>query len=178
MLGHELPPHLIVRAVNYNNVGNPSVLLSALTCSECAVCEAWSCPVDISPMRLNRALKESFRKQGGRYTGELRAADPMAKHRFAPVSRLVARLNLGAYNTKAPLDETEYRPSRVTLPLRQHIGAPSVPVVQPGDTVAKGQLVAEIAENALGARIHASVPGIVDEITPDAIRLTARYEGA
>ena len=26
MIGHELPPHLIVRAANYNNIGNPSML--------------------------------------------------------------------------------------------------------------------------------------------------------
>ncbi|MDR3087727.1 MAG: SLBB domain-containing protein, partial [Azoarcus sp.] len=57
IIGHELPPHLIVRAINYNSIGQPNVLLSALTCSECAVCEAWSCPVGISPMRLNRSLK-------------------------------------------------------------------------------------------------------------------------
>ena len=69
IIGHELPPHLIVRAINYSDVAKPSVLLSALTCSECAICEAWSCPVDISPMKLNQMLKKQFREEGGAKIG-------------------------------------------------------------------------------------------------------------
>jgi Na+-translocating ferredoxin:NAD+ oxidoreductase RnfC subunit len=42
-----------------------------------------------------------------------------------------------------------------------HIGAPSVPVVQAGDTVAEGQLIAKIPEGAMGANIHASISGKV-----------------
>lgn len=173
LIGHELPPHLIVRSVNYNNVGQPSVLLSALTCSECAVCEAWACPVDISPMRLNQALKAEFRPQGARYTGPLREADPMAANRLVPISRLIARLNIGDYNRKAPLDESEYRPERVVLKLRQHIGAPAIPVVQVGDLIESGQLVADIPEGALGARVHASINGKVELIDENAIHLCA-----
>ena len=173
IIGHELPPHLIVRSVNFNHIGQPSVLLSALTCSECAVCEAWACPVDISPMRLNQTLKAEFRKQNARYTEPLRAADPMARHRLAPISRLIARLGIAAYNHKAPLDETTYRPQRVTLQLRQHIGAPAVPVVHADEQVTAGQLVAEIPEGALGARVHASITGKVEAVDANAIHLSA-----
>ena len=173
IIGHELPPHLIVRAVNYNSVGQPSVLLSALTCSECAVCEAWSCPVGISPMRINRSLKAQFRASGGKYSGTLRPADPMAAHRLVPVSRLIPRLGLGHYDKKAPLDETPYRPVRVALKLRQHLGAPARPVVTAGERVRLGQPVAEIAEGALGARVHASIDGIVEAVDAEAIHLRA-----
>ena len=173
LVGHELPPHLIVRSVNYNHIGNPAVLLSALTCSECGICEAWSCPVGISPRRINLMLKAEFRPQGARYQGALREADPMAPHRMVPVSRLVSRLNLDEYNRKAPLDETPYRPGRVSLSLRQHIGAPSVPVVQAGDVVEVGQLVAEIPEGALGARVHASIRGKVESVDSAAVHLSA-----
>ena len=173
VIGHELSPHLIVRSVNYNHIGNPSMLLSALTCSECSVCEAWACPVGISPKRINQMLKAEFRAKGARYKGPLREADPMAPHRMAPVSRLVSRLNLGEYNRKAPLDETAYRPERVTLSLRQHIGAPSVPVVQAGDVVEAGQLVADIPEGALGARVHASIRGKVASVDSAGIHLSA-----
>ena len=173
IIGHELPPHLIVRSVNYHHFGQPSTLLSALTCSECAVCEAWACPVDISPMRLNQMLKVQLRKEGARYTGSLQPADPMAEHRLVPVSRLVAKLAIGEYNRKAPLDETPYPPQRVVLPLRQHVGAPSLPCVAEGDTVERGQLVAEIAPGALGARIHASISGRVEAVSDTAITLVA-----
>ena len=173
IIGHELPPHLIVRSVNYHHFGNPSTLLSALTCSECAICEAWACPVDISPMRLNQMLKVQLRKENVRYTGPLHPADPMAEHRLVPVSRLIAKLAISEYNRKAPLDETPYQPARVVLPLRQHVGAPSIPCVSVGETVQAGQLLAEIPPNALGARIHASISGRVESATEYAITLAA-----
>lgn len=59
IIGHELPPHLLVRAMNYQQVATPSILLSALTCSECSVCESYACPVEISPMRINQLLKNN-----------------------------------------------------------------------------------------------------------------------
>lgn len=59
IIGHELPPHLLVRAMNYQQVATPSILLSALTCSECSVCESYACPVEISPMRINQLLKKN-----------------------------------------------------------------------------------------------------------------------
>lgn len=173
IIGHELPPHLIVRSVNYKHFGQPSTLLSALTCSECAICEAWSCPVDISPMRLNQMLKVQLRAENARYTGPLRPADPMAEHRLVPVSRLIAKLAISAYNRKAPLDETPRPAPRVVLPLRQHVGAPSVPCVAVGDAVQVGQLIAGIAPNALGANIHASIGGRVESVTDQAITLCA-----
>ena len=173
IIGHELPPHLIVRSVNYHHFGQPSTLLSALTCSECAICEAWACPVDISPMRLNQMLKVQLRKENARYTGPLHPADPMAEHRLVPVSRLIAKLAIGEYNRKAPLDETPYQPARVVLPLRQHAGAPAIPCVREGDTVRAGQVLAEIAPDALGARIHASISGRVESTSEYAITLAA-----
>jgi Na+-translocating ferredoxin:NAD+ oxidoreductase RnfC subunit len=47
MIGHELSPHLLIRAVNYQAIGSLSKLASALTCSECGVCEVYACSVGI-----------------------------------------------------------------------------------------------------------------------------------
>ena len=47
----------------------------------------------------------------------------------------------------------------------QHIGAPCVPVVVAGQTISEGALVGQMPENSLGARIHASIEGIVTEVT-------------
>ena len=169
IIGHELPPHLIVRSLNYNHVGNPSTLLSALTCSECAVCEAYACPVDISPMRINMALKAQMREQGLKYEDELRPADPMAEYRLVPISRLLPKLAIQQYSVPAPLQPEPYAPARVTIKRQQHIGAPARAVVSVGDRVAAGQLLAEIPEGSLGARIHASIDGTVSEVTPAAV---------
>ncbi|TXT38669.1 MAG: respiratory-chain NADH dehydrogenase domain 51 kDa subunit [Comamonadaceae bacterium] len=173
LIGHELHPALIVRSANYRDMGKPSVLLSALTCSECAICEQWACPVNISPMRINVALKAQFRAEGARYVGDLRPLDPMAEHRLVPTSRLVTRLGIAAYNKKAPLDESSYSPAKVVLNLRQHVGVAAVPVVQVGDPVQRGQLLADIPADALGARLHASISGRVAEVTAQSITLTA-----
>ncbi|MDR0380341.1 MAG: SLBB domain-containing protein [Candidatus Accumulibacter sp.] len=169
LIGHELPPHLIVRSVNYNHVGQPSVLLSALTCSECGVCEAYACPVGISPMRLNRALKDRFRAEGARYRGALRSTDPMIDGRLIPVSRLIARLGVASYHRAAPLSPRVHFSPRVEIRLRQHIGAPAVPCVEAGEAVYCGQCVGEVPANALGAPVHASIDGRVAEVTRDAV---------
>ncbi|HDF2365040.1 TPA: SLBB domain-containing protein [Morganella morganii] len=171
MIGHELPPHLIVRAVGYEQISAPSAVVAALTCSECAICEAWSCPVEISPMRLNQMLKVKLREEGIRYEGELRPEDPMAQHRMLPVKRLVRRLELTEYMHKAPMTDEIYAPQQVIIPLRQHIGAPAVPVVSEGDNVTAGMLIAAVPEKALGAPVHASISGVVRHIDSTAVTI-------
>jgi len=49
----------------------------------------------------------------------------------------------------------------VNILLQQHLGKPSLPVVAEGDRVKKGDLIGEIPEGALGARVHASIDGTV-----------------
>lgn len=171
LIGHELAPHLLIRAVNYNCVGDPYMLTSALTCSECGVCETYACPVGISPRRVNIALKTELRAKGIKYQGELRKEDPMAKHRLIPSSRLVSRLKLRPWYQEAPLSIEGYEPEEVVLMLQQHIGAPAVTLVKVGDIVQKGQLVGEITEGSLGSRVHASITGTVKEVTPKAITI-------
>ena len=53
----------------------------------------------------------------------------------------------------------------LVYPLSQHIGAPANPVVAVGDTVLKGQMIAE-AGGFVSAPIHASVSGTVKAIEP------------
>ncbi len=51
-------------------------------------------------------------------------------------------------------------PSKVTIPMQQHIGAPCEPVVKVGDEVAVGQLIGD-TDKYVSAPIHASVSGKV-----------------
>ncbi|HBW34346.1 4Fe-4S dicluster domain-containing protein [Desulfosporosinus sp. BICA1-9] len=176
IIGHELSPHRLIRAVNYKNMGDPLLVTSALTCSECGVCEAYACPVGISPLRVNIALKAELRAKGIKYQGELGKVDPMAKHRLIPSSRLMDRLRLRPWYKEAPLSLDVYQPEEVTLKLQQHIGAPAVPIIKVGDIVQVGQLVGEIPTGALGAKVHASIDGTVIQMTPQTI--TIRKGGA
>ncbi|MEM1134820.1 MAG: electron transport complex subunit RsxC [Bacteroidota bacterium] len=54
-------------------------------------------------------------------------------------------------------------PKMVSIPISQHIGKPAVPVVERGDTVKVGQVIAKI-EGYVSANIHASVSGKVGKI--------------
>ena len=51
-------------------------------------------------------------------------------------------------------------PSKVVIPMQQHIGAPCEPVVKVGDIVAVGQLIGD-TDKYVSAPIHASVSGTV-----------------
>lgn len=169
LIGHELSPHLLVRAVNYQQAATPQLLLTALTCSECNVCESVACPVGISPMRINRMLKRELRALNHRYEGLLNPEDEMAKYRLIPVKRLITKLGLSDWYHDAPLAETDYSTDKTTLLLRQHIGASAIPCVEQGEHVVRGQCVADVPSGALGAPVHASIDGIVSEITEQSI---------
>ncbi len=54
-------------------------------------------------------------------------------------------------------------PSKVVIPMQQHIGAPCEPVVKVGDVVAVGQLIGD-TDKFVSAPIHASVSGKVTAI--------------
>lgn len=169
LIGHELSPHLLVRAVNYQQLATPQLLLTALTCSECNVCASVACPVGISPMRINRLLKQELRAKNLRYEGTLNPADVMANYRLIPVKRLVTRLGLAPWYQDAPWSEHVPQPEKVTLLLRQHIGASAIACVQKGDRVVRGQCVGQIPHGTLGAPIHASIDGTISDVTENAI---------
>jgi electron transport complex protein RnfC len=67
-------------------------------------------------------------------------------------------------NTRKCRIEALPPPSKVTIPLSQHIGAPAVACVNVGDTVTLGQKIGDVAEGMLGCPVHASVSGTVKEI--------------
>ena len=56
--------------------------------------------------------------------------------------------------------------------LKQHAGAPAVPVVKSGDRVRMGDLLAVPEQGKLGARIHASIDGVAT-VKSDAVWIEA-----
>ena len=85
-------------------------------------------------------------------------------YRKVPIKRLIQKLGLMQYDRPAPLTENTFEPDIVRIPLKQHTGAPALPVVMVGQIVQRGELIGEIPENALGARIHASISGKITSI--------------
>lgn len=72
-------------------------------------------------------------------------------------------MNGKAVTSGLPLQELPL-PSRVIIPLQQHIGAPSKATVQKGDHVKVGQMIGEPG-GFVSAAVHASVSGTVVSVT-------------
>ncbi len=55
--------------------------------------------------------------------------------------------------------------------MSQHIGMPAVPVVNEGDSIVKGQLLATVPEEKLGSEIHSSINGKIINIVDGEITI-------
>ena len=174
LLGHHIEPHRIMRALKYGDAAE-DVLRMAFTCCECGMCEQFSCPAHMSPRTVNAQLKRQLSAQGLKPLDrpENQTVDPHRKDRRVPSKRVVRRLGLADYDVPAPLSAEEYYFDTVRIPLKQHVGAPCIPVVNVGDSVKKGDKVGQVPDKALGAPVHASIDGTVTEITDSVIVIKA-----
>lgn len=165
LLGHNMQPHKMMRKVGYRyeNLQEAEI---AFLCCECNLCELYACPVNITPKSINVLYKGLLREQGMKYVPEETEFKPRATrdYRKVPVKRLIQKLGLASYDCPAPLTDISFEPARVRIPLSQHAGAPALPIVSLGQKVERGEVIGEIPENALGARIHASISGRVTAI--------------
>ncbi|NLJ48562.1 MAG: hypothetical protein GX428_03110 [Candidatus Atribacteria bacterium] len=164
LLGHELYPHKIMRNINLGLDIPPEVIENALLCSECGLCEVFACPMDLSPRMVNHFIKVSlseanYHPQLTLKKNQSRVSDLV--NRKIPVSRVKERLRIRQYDRLEIKTGLETNPKRVEIPLKQHIGDVSIPVVQEGDLVEEGALIGEIPSGSLGARVHASISGRV-----------------
>ncbi|TIH15838.1 electron transport complex protein RnfC [Marinifilum sp. JC120] len=164
LLGHSLHPHKLMRVIA-NNELDSEIAKEALLCSECGICEKFACPMMISPREVNAQIKQILMKE--RVTWESKGnelkANPFRESRAIPTKRLIQRLNLTKYDGH-PEYAGEFTPSVVNIRLGQHIGAPAQCVVSAGDKVSCGDLLGEIPEGAMGARVHASIDGVVESV--------------
>ena len=177
LIGHQIRPNLVMRNLwrEGSIEDNEEYLRSfgdAANCCDCGVCEMFACPMGLSPRKVNGYIKGELRKRGIQVPRNMEPhAREFVDERKTPTDRLVARLGLSAYyglhaHTCIPLE-----PETVFIPFQQHIGKPAVPVKAVGDPVAKGELLAQAAPDGLSANIHASIDGVVTEITPAGARL-------
>jgi hypothetical protein len=123
----------------------------------------FACPEDLDPKNVCVQGKPIARERGLTWKGtpDSITPHPMAEFRRAPMRRLIARLGLGEFRNEDPLTEHTSVPRRVTLPSKQHAGAPAIATVKSGDRVCVGDLIAAPEAGRLGARIHTSIEGRV-----------------
>lgn len=170
MLGHPLEPHRIMRTMAMGGsmdelLAQPAIQ-NAQFCCECGICETYACPMGLFPRKINAMLKKELAAAGIRaqIPQQEWQANPLRDLRKAPSEKVAARVGVNKYY-HYEIDTLEsFEPHRVEIPLRMHIGAPAVSLVAPGDRVREGDLIAAVPEGALGADIHASLSGRVDQV--------------
>lgn len=179
LLGHNVQPNMVMRNIwKQASITDPAeferAFGSAANCSSCGCCEMFSCPMGLSPRKMNDYAKVLLRERGiqpakNEKPVQLEALD----ERRIPTERLIARLDLTKYVSHTCPELYRVEPGEVIVPLSQHIGKPAVPAVAVGDSVEKGDLIAAAAEG-LSVNIHTGFAGVVKEITPQGIRIGRR----
>lgn len=174
-IGHNLEPHKLMRLAAYGSTCDTTTLATnAFLCCECELCQ-YACVMDLQPWKVNTYLKQQLASQGMKnpHHNKPEKADPFYEAKRFDVHRLISRLGIDAYDQPAPMTECTKQFAEVTLQMAQHIGAPAQPVVAVGDEVKKGDLIGEIPEGSLGARIFASIDGKVTAIEDGKITIHA-----
>ena len=171
-LGLGVEPHKAMRAAFLGQgslLGDPNGVFS---CCDCGICTYYACNFGLKPSRMMVRMKDALSKGGMKpeKKTKTRVTPDFVK---VPTGRLMARMGIAKYDADTPFFDRGLPIGRVRIPLKMHIGAPSVPVVKEGDGVQRGQLIAEIPEGALGARIHASIDGRVSTVTDTYIEIKA-----
>ncbi|MBQ7487717.1 MAG: SLBB domain-containing protein [Clostridia bacterium] len=169
LLGHPIYPHLTMRAFAAGNRLEPSAML----CMECGVCELYACPMGLNPRRIQQTQKAELRAKGERPSFELKDPPALAEYHQAPSGRILARIHAARYDIPVPASAVPLTTNVVRIPMRQHIGAPAEPCVTPGSTVKKGDVIGRMPANALGADIHASICGTVEQADKSCVVIRA-----
>ena len=166
LLGHRLFPDRLMRNLAAGVAEDDDAFTGAYLCSECGLCAVYGCVMNLDPCAINREMKQRLSGAGlERPKAEPQPVPRSDEHlRRVPSRRLIARLGVAEYDLPAPLRSFDVKPQKLFVPLSQHVGAPARPVVQAGQKVSQGDLLGEIPDGALGARVHAGLTGVVSQV--------------
>ena len=143
---------------------------TVFSCCDCGICSYYACNFGLKPALVMNILKTKMNEAGIKPDKKAPTRPDAAIYsKRIPNHRMMARTGLSKYDTPAILHEALLDVNEVNISLKQHIGAPSEPVVSQGQKVSKGDLIADIPKGKLGAKIHASISGTVKILEKDAI---------
>ncbi len=162
LLGYAVEPHQVMRSLAFTETGKEHWNDWAALCCACGLCTLYGCPEELYPKEACDQSKDEMRASGLKWTGNMEVkVHPMRDGRRVPIKTLARRLHVEDYEAPAPLLPQALKTSHVTLPLKQHAGAPNEAIVNPGDEVKSGQPIGRVPEKALGAVVHAPFSGRV-----------------
>jgi Na+-translocating ferredoxin:NAD+ oxidoreductase RnfC subunit len=168
LMGHAITPHKIMRAVSWDRAFAED-LAGALFCSGCGLCGVYVCPMLLSPDRISFMVRAEMarRRIEAERPGETRV-EPVRPHRLVPHARIVERTGLAPYERDLSYAGV-LEPDRVSIPLSQHVGVAASPAVSVGDRVSRGQPIGTVDAGSVGARIHASISGMVVSVNDNIV---------
>ncbi|NLP11007.1 NADH dehydrogenase subunit [bacterium] len=176
LLGYDVQPHLVMRSLGFTSMGTALWNKHALLCCQCGICTLYACPEGLHPREACLRSMTDLRTKG---EGKWQGSDQVSVHRIkdsrrVPVKQLMRRLGVMDYDAPAEFVETSPHPEEVRIPLKQHVGVAAEATVKAGDKVERGQLIGRIPEDKLAAAIHASIAGVVAEVTTEVVTIRTK----
>jgi Na+-translocating ferredoxin:NAD+ oxidoreductase RnfC subunit len=170
LLGYDVQPHKVMRSLSFTATGAEIWNQWAQLCCSCGLCTLYACPEDLYPKEACDQAKIDLRAINKSWNGNRNVqVHPIYEGRHVPLQKLIGKLGIEAYDVPAHFVENRFSPGIVRLPLSQHLGISAAPVVSVGQHVRAGEVVADIPEGKLGARIHASIDGRVKSIDSEIV---------
>jgi len=170
LLGYEVQPHKVMRSLGFTKTGEEFWNQFASLCCSCGLCTLYACPENLYPKEACDRSKAEMKKQGISWSGSKEVSPhPMHTGRRTPLKLLMKKLGVVEYDVPSRFVRHTSPVRSVRLPLQQHIGNPALPKVKVGQSVTVGDLVAEIPSGQLSARVHASIDGVVREVSQDIV---------
>jgi Na+-translocating ferredoxin:NAD+ oxidoreductase RnfC subunit len=168
LLGQPVRPELAMRNRMFSREDFPMLDVGNLSCCECNLCTMYACPEGLDPRGAAVIDKRLAREQNLKWDGDQITVHPMYEYRKVPTRKLMQRLDVLNFIDEGPLKNLNITPKLVRIPLNQHVGAPAASVVVKGQSVKKYDLIAK-ASGKVSSNIHASINGIIEEVTQNEI---------
>ncbi|MDQ7816055.1 MAG: 4Fe-4S dicluster domain-containing protein [Melioribacteraceae bacterium] len=173
LLGYDVQPHKVMRSLVFTTTGESVWNQYADLCCSCGLCTLYACPEDLYPREACDQGKVYMRKSGLKYEQPKPVkVHPIKEGRRVPLKMLMKKMDLLKYDSHTPFHKKSPEPTQVKILLKQHAGVPAKAVVSIGDVVKEGDLIADIEQGKLGAKIHASISGKVTQVSDDYIRIS------
>ncbi len=172
LLGYDVQPHKVMRSLGFTTTGEAVWNQFADLCCACGLCSLYACPEDLYPREACVQGKNEMKKLGQKYEQPKPVkVHPIKEGRRVPLKQLMKRMDLLQYDKKTPFTKEKIVPKSVKIYLKQHVGVPAKSLVNIGDMVNEGELIAEMETGKMGANIHASISGKITHVAEDYIRI-------
>ncbi len=174
LLGYQVEPHQVMRSLGFTKTGSDVWNQMAELCCSCGLCTLYACPEDLYPKEACDKAKADLSKVGIKFIQQKPVkVHPIKEGRKVPLKQLIQKLKLKDYDVPAPYNTKRLKVNSVKIPLKQHIGEICKPEVKEGEKISCGDLIASIPNGKLGANVHASISGKVENVTNDYIKIVS-----